>query len=151
MTYLGREFYSCSVCNSFCWVNEVPEGEQAVLQPNKSKYHDKSQQAQQHNSVKDVRAQYTKTSSPSQGGNNTIEFRNPQPYKPIQQQQIPMALEARLVGIEERQKQIASMIQQLLDRCGVGGDGEQPEEGGGVEEHDMNVDDNNKENKPPKH
>lgn len=143
----GRQFYSCSVHNSFKWADEVEDGQQPVLEANKSKFLDKSKQ-QGSGQVQRVRDQY-------QGK----EFRNPAPFQspkpsssfePVQQND---DLVKCVVSLEGRVKEMSKMLCELYEACQQQGQPpEDPEEDPEEEKKEEKKDDSNKENvKPAKH
>jgi len=151
----GRQFYSCSVHNSFKWADEVEDGQQPVLEANKSKFLDKSKQ-QGSGQVQRVRDQY-------QGGK---EFRNPAPFQspkptlvfPSSSSSFESAqqnddLIKCVLSLEGRVKEMSKMICELYEACQQ--QGQQPPEDEQEEEEkkmDEKKDDSNKENiKPAKH
>lgn len=147
----GRQFYSCSVHNSFKWADEVEDGQQPVLEANKSKFLDKSKQ-QGSGQVQRVRDQY-------QGGNK--EFRNPAPFqspKPSfpssssSNEDITDVIKA-VNHLEGRIKEMSKMLCELYEACQQQGQPpEDPEEDPEVEKKEEKKDDSNKENvKPAKH
>lgn len=156
----GRQFYSCSVHNSFKWADEVEDGQQPVLEANKSKFLDKSKQQQGGTGqVQRVRDQY-------QGGNK--EFRNPAPFqspKPsssftsstvtadaFTSQQNDDLIKC-VLSLENRVKEMSKMLCELYEACQQQGQPpEDPEEEDPEEKKEEKKDDSNKENvKPAKH
>lgn len=141
----GRQFYSCSIHNSFKWADEVEDGQQPQLEANKSKFLDKSKGGGS-GQVQKVRDQYTK------------EFRNPAPFQSPKPGVPQCEVDDELVKLlhdlrnqqeqtERRVKEMSKMVCELYEACQQRQD--PPEEDGEVVVKEERKDDSNKENIKP--